>query len=419
MKQKLFAISRRIIILLCAFGISQLSTAHVMAVDLQKNAIIAQSEKDYNGITEAQINNFLSSKGSQLAGYTIPRDFEVYFPVGQGQWDKIVVPQEWQTPAELEVYHGKTVAALIHEWSTVSRDNRGAGSPSPGQINPLIALATLDKESASVTASYRTSILSRQVTLSWLMGYGYNDRMANCFNYGDCDVDYNRQRALYYGGPGQQLAEGISALKRWSTNPTALSSCTTRWQNYRINGECLELENSISYALYRYTPNFSGNQLFLNLYTSIKSGFSATPTPAPTNDTDNDIAAYELRTYSSKVSLVGKKTTPTRAYFDNKILSDINASSWNLEFEPSIGDKTYIVQYKRSDGSLVNQKNIRIIRNTVGDMNSDGKVDILDLSLLSTFWGHTDPTDPLANMNPDVDNEVNILDLSLLASNFQ
>ncbi|MEI6478391.1 MAG: dockerin type I domain-containing protein [bacterium] len=419
MRTKLFGtISKVVTLTLCVWMI-HMPSATVQAATLDHNTIIGDSERDLAGVTDVSINTYFQQQGSQLADYTIPHDFNVYFPTGQGQWDTIAVTQSWQSATELEIYYGKTIAQLVNEWSYTSRPDRGSNSPSPGTINPLISLATMDKESAGVTGSYRTSIVSSHpITMSWIMGYGFNDRMASCVTSGGCDVDYNRTRAQYYGGPGQQIAEGVSALKRWSTNPTTISSCTSQWQNYQINGECLNITNGMTYALYRYTPNFSGNQLFLNLYNQIKSTFSIPATPPPgTDDTANDISSYTLKTYASSISLTGAKTTPVRAYFNGQLLADTGTTNWKVTFDAPVGTTAFAVQYKRVDGSVVNSKTITITRNTVGDVNSDSKVDILDLSTLSQYWGQATPPNPLVDLNSD--GTVDILDLSLLAANFK
>jgi hypothetical protein len=387
------------------------------ASHLNKNQIISADDALYNAtnIEAADIQSYLSSTGTQLANYTIPVEYEVYYPVAQNQWATVTVRQEW-TDAN-ETYYGLTFAELVAYWSKTSKASRPSSSGSPGQISPIVALATLDKESASITSSYRTDILSRQITMSWLMGYGFNDSMNSCITSGNsCDPDAFRQRAIWYGGPGIQVVEGISALKRWSNSPSVYNSsafCDSgNWRTIRINGECLSLENSISYALYRYTPNFSGNELFLNLFTTIQNNF-----PYPQGQ--NDIANYHLRTYLSLVSIDGPKARDSRVWLGNTLIANDGDTRWKLDFNPEVRDNVWTLSYKDTNGTTLATKQVRVSRHRFADINGDTKVDIQDLSILANSWGRINPSDPMVNLNPSVDNEVNILDLSLLANNWE
>jgi len=386
-----------------------------------KDQIITPSEVQSGlTITANQINDYFRRVGSQLADYVIPVEQTVWYPVGQRQWESIQVRQEWQPDnGPLEVYHGKTAAQLIAEWALT--DNSTRSPASPGKINPLTILATIDKESAAIVGADKANFLSNEVRISWFTGYGYNDRMANCANSGTgCDVEYNRQRAIWYGGIGQQIVELTAALKRWSANPTLLSPCGSSWQNMTVQGECRNLKDGFTYALYRYTPTYSGQQIFRARYLYMRDTFGAAiATPPPATESSSDTAYYELRTYAPTVSLTGSKSKLVRASFNGGTIGDMNTDTWNLSFTPEVGDRTYTISYLRSDGSTVNTKQVRIIRHAIGDINNDGKIDLLDVSLLSTYWLQTDPQNPMTNFNPDVDNEVNILDLSLLASQFK
>lgn len=400
--------------------------APVLAAAVNPNAIIDQSETFYNGITADQINSFLATSGSALANYVIPDSFDVYYPSSQGQWATVSVPQQW-TPANgapPEVYSGKTVAQLIYEWST-SVTQPGRNPSNLPAINPLIALATLEKESVSITGPYHADITTNHpVTLSWLAGYGYDEGMASCYSSGNCDLNHNLQMAQYYGGPGQQIAEMIWFMRKQITNPTTYGSgfCDPNdWRTIKIDGQCLSLQNSISYALYRYTPH--PQQRFFDTYTAFKAQFASTaranPTPSPSVDEKtSDTAAYTEESYTSKVSLVGQKSPAVQAWFRNKLIADFSTTSWNLSYEPKVGNVEDAIEYRRADGSVVNRKSIKINRHTSGDVNGDGKVDILDLSMVAVNWGKTDPENTLVNLNPGVDNGVDLLDLSIISANW-
>lgn len=414
------------IFLIVISTLSLLSPSATRAAHLNKTAIIDQAEVAYNGITAAEIQQYINASGSQLANYKIPEFFEVYYPIGMGQWDKVTVRQE--KAEENEIYYGKTVAELIFEIATTDKPKRQV--PSPGKINPLIALATLDKESGPITGDAKNNILERDARMSWIAGYGFDDRMSLCIQEGKCDYDKNgtfdendklemRKRANWFGGPGIQITAMVAALKRWNANPTPPSyTCEERtWQRVLINNECLKLENSISSALYRYTPNFSGNELFINLYDKLKKAFPNAS--ASIDETANDIADYNHETYGNTFTLVGYKAPNTQAYFNDKLLADFNTTTWQMTFEPWPGKNSYSITYRRGNGTEVNKKNFHINRRKIGDIDDDGVVDIKDLSIMSTYWGHTDPPNPMTNINAHIDNEVNILDLSHLAANFE
>jgi hypothetical protein len=211
--------------------------------------------------------------------------------------------------------------------------------------------------------------------------------------------------------------EGTSALKRWIAGPTPHSSCAEgTWNRMNISNECLSLENSITYALYKYTPNFGGNELFLSLYNKIKAAFPFPPL-IPPNEADNDTGKYSHETYGNYFHLVGSKATNNRAYFRDQLIADFGTKTWDFTFEPWPGKVEYSIDFKRADGSIINSKPFHINRRKVGDINDDGKVDLLDLSIMGNYWGHTDPPNPMTNIDGEA--EVNILDLSLLAANFE
>ncbi len=406
--------------LLCSVFLSLVLpiTAVAQAFVFSKTSILPETEFMDNGVTADQINAYFKAQGSQLADYVILPEYEVLYPVGKAQWETIVVKQEWlpTNGAPLEVYHDKTVAQLIVEWSRTSQPTRNPANP--GSMNPLIAVATLDKESGAITGTYKGDILSRTITMGWLAGYGYNDRMNDCVKNGNnCDPEYNRQRAIWYGGIGQQIVEMIAGLKRWTANPTLLPdmSCGSTWKNQVIQGECLTLENSLSYAFYRYTPTFSGNQLFITLYNRAKSAINPPPVP-PEDLTKNDTTPYTLTTYGTKVALTGFKSQGVRASEGSRNAGDIGKLSWEITIDniPE-GKNTYAIQFKKSDGTLVNEKLIQVTRRKQADANGDGRVDISDLSIVASSWQQTDPENQFANLNPEADNVVDILDLSLLA----
>ena len=55
---------------------------------------------------------------------------------------------------------------------------------------------------------------------------------------------------------------------------------------------------------------------------------------------------------------------------------------------------------------------------TASDVNADGVVNILDLTLIATYFGEMPTTDQVPNPDVNGDGVVNILDLTLVASHF-
>ena len=55
---------------------------------------------------------------------------------------------------------------------------------------------------------------------------------------------------------------------------------------------------------------------------------------------------------------------------------------------------------------------------TASDVNTDGVVNILDLTLIATYFGEMPTTDQVPNPDVNGDGVVNILDLTLVASHF-
>ena len=55
---------------------------------------------------------------------------------------------------------------------------------------------------------------------------------------------------------------------------------------------------------------------------------------------------------------------------------------------------------------------------TASDVNTDGVVNILDLTLVATYFGEMPTTDQVPNPDVNGDGVVNILDLTLVASHF-
>lgn len=117
--------------------------------------------------------------------------------------------------------------------------------------------------------------------------------------------------------------------------------------------------------------------------------------------------------------MAGTKASEVRAYFGDTLMADIGATSWSTEFDTPMGTTDYYVYYRDTNGTELAKKKITIDRRKTGDVDGNGKVDLLDVSYMSDAWGLTVKDDAWLNLNPDSDNVVDLLDLSLLANSFE
>jgi hypothetical protein len=143
----------------------------------------------------------------------------------------------------------------------------------------------------------------------------------------------------------------------------------------------------------------------------------------PSSGGDDDIGAYQTGTYASSFAVSGTKDTNVIAALNSQTLAGVGTLTWQATLTPPVGTTNYTIIYSNIDGSSAGSKVITIDRRIIGDINGDGKVDVLDLSLLFSHWNQTAPTanwvsltniNNWLNLNPSVGNTINILDLSLL-----
>jgi hypothetical protein len=238
-----------------------------------------------------------------------------------------------------------------------------------------------------------------------------------------CNNDLYRQRAIDFGGVGQQIAYATYWLEvrfqNYSTNKTYLNPLL-------VDGQLLAIRNAASYLLYIYTPHLSANRNFYDIFvswfcdpTGIQCLSTATPPPAtPPVDAPNDIQKFSSKTYKDSLVLRGSKSINVRVFLGETLIADLGSNTWEITLRPQIGLLSETLLYKDANGNPVGSKPIEVERHKIADINGDGRVDLLDLSILANFFGVSNPPDPLVNLNPEVDNEVNILDLSILAANW-
>jgi len=273
----------------------------------------------------------------------------------------------------------------------------------------------------------------------------YDETMGECLNSGtNCNHEsYFQDVARNYGGVGQQVAYAIAYLsKKMSeyqnggrclkhTGETACYGYEQYNQPISIDNQTIIAQTISSRILYLYTPHTAGALSFFNIFTGWwgePTSESSSPPPAVITDTSstntnqvatsNDTAQFFLKTYDDKTEVKGEKAKDTKAVFNDKVIADLNSESWQVEITPNFGSNDFKIIYLDAAGSTIGEKQIKVVRQKIGDINADGQVDLLDLSILASYWGKSNPDEPLANLNNATDNEVNILDLSILASNW-
>lgn len=236
--------------LICLAPLASLDSATAYSVSSPapgfnpNNLITNNAFTDY-GYDGSGVNNFLREKGSWLREYRISEYQEVPFKYRDGSgncvWSSTSVRQHNDASGETlyNILAGDLIAKEGHDHG----------------INPQVMLATLEKESSAIS---RSSVQSSAVEM-WVLGYGWNDTMAAC----GYDHDTARQRAINFGGVGQQIAyatNGLRSLYNASASNYGTPFTTT-------DGGYIVAENQATRALYRYTPYvYNGNYNFWYFY---------------------------------------------------------------------------------------------------------------------------------------------------------
>lgn len=362
-------------------------------------------------MSAADINNFLASKGSWLANYTIPENIKVQYPVTDGSsvsLTEVDVRQFYNYNGAN--FYGKTVAQLIYDEATEHN------------INPRVVLTTLQKESSAITSGSPSS----KTTETWPMFYYYDETMASCLsgNISVCDNDRYRQRAIDFGGVGQQIAYATAYFK---VKYDAYNSGSYKGQKYsdpiNIDGQTLSCETIGTRVLYLYTPHISAN--FYNIY----SGWwwepntgNAVNQPALSSDStsgdvlQDDTSKVSYSSYNGSYKVSGSKANAHKVYLGGELIANTGTTSWEYTFNPPEGATTYTIEYKNIGEAQVATKIVEVNKHKNGDINGDSKVDLLDLSLVADKWESQNPDNPLIDINAD--GQVDLLDLSIIASNW-
>jgi hypothetical protein len=389
LQQKQFAPNlRKLFFAVIALGLVFLPLAQALAAYSQANVISDSTYLDKYSMDEGAINSFLVSQGSWLANYTVPEYINVPYPTGNHTLDYVSVRQIGPTG---ELFYNKTVAKLVYD------------KAQQFSINPRVLLTTLQKESTAITRNTPSS----DITAAWPMFYAFNDSMRNCYNSGSsCNSSEFRQIAIDYGGVGQQIAYSM-----YFFNVNYGRYLNTFADPITIDGQVISCETVGTRVLYRYTPSISGQSSFYNIFT----GWWGSPNEGGSSGVD-DTTNVSIQTYEGSIRLAGTKRADHSVRLSGQVTS--GGTSWQYTVSPPVGSTNYVFEYLDGSNNVVGQKIVTIVRQRLGDINNDGRTDILDLSIFSDSYGKDSQTaDPMADLNAD--SKVDILDLSIFANNYQ
>src|SRR3989344_6261562 len=354
------------------------------------NSLVSDGDfVDINSMSVAAIQSFLVSKGGYLA--TAPAD---------------------QLGARAA---GRSAAQIIYDAAHGAGEASGtlngiAINSSTGTISPRAILVTLQKEQSLVT---RTDF--SQNALDKAMGYG-------CPDGGSCNPKYaaftNQVEWAAWQLRYNYEAAGMDSSWWASHYSTYYYVGYSRSHNWSSTYYVVTYKNRATASLYRYTPHVGyGNYNFWRLMIEW-FGVGATGGGGPILGI-NDTETISQATYRSHIKIAGTKTSEARSYLNTTLIADAGVTSWSTEFDTPIGATDYYIYYRDGSGIELAKKKITIDRRKVGDVDGNGKVDLLDVSFMSDAWGLTVKDDAWLNLNPDNDNVVDLLDLSLLANSFE
>lgn len=379
----------KLIIAVLISSLALMATPQTSATDTSAGAFLAGSYYnlliddasfiDINSLDVSRIQEFLVSNNSYLKEYT---------EGGKSAAQIIYDASHGAYPAAVGTSHGVTIDS------------------STGTINPKIIMIFLQKEQSLISRTTRDDY-----SLTYAMGYG-------CPDVCGCACATHPGFSEQVGWGAWQLRYNYEIAKKdlawWQANyvgnpDTYFYLGQTRTISDYTGSYGVTIQSAGTASTYRYTPH-----VFDSGYNVWKFWNSWTwPAPPPTG---NDVSNFDSKSYGSTISLSGSKANELRAFFNDQLIADIGTTYWAISFEPPIGVVAYYIQYKDSNGGVIDRKPLSIRRHALADINGDSKIDILDLSIFANYWGQNNPAETLANLNPGTDTEVNILDLSIMAS---
>lgn len=142
----------------------------------------------------------------------------------------------------------------------------------------------------------------------------------------------------------------------------------------------------------------------------------AAPTPTPTSYVPQLTIDSILPTYATSYTLSGGKDSSISHVFVNSSETGVSFPTnitWQVSKTVSLGDNSFTI-YGSDGTNQTATQTVVVKRHTLGDINGDGVIDLIDASLFAIDWDKTEnPTYNLSDMNGD--EVVDLTDFSILA----
>ncbi len=213
--------------------------------DPEHDYIISDEElADYNSMDRKDIQEFLESKASYLAGYSY---------MGNNP-----SPDQLALDPDKKYYKTRTAAEIIYNAAQESK------------INPKFLLTMMQKEMGLVEDGSPT-----ENQLAYAMGY-------NCPDSGGCDFRTK--------GFGKQVRASAQQFRwfvdhiyeyNWQPGRAACADDPNPFLPCTAKGTVVTPTNAITAAMYLYTPHIHGNQLFASLWDKYGFGTGTVVVPPP------------------------------------------------------------------------------------------------------------------------------------------
>ncbi|MEK7571943.1 MAG: dockerin type I domain-containing protein [Patescibacteria group bacterium] len=139
------------------------------------------------------------------------------------------------------------------------------------------------------------------------------------------------------------------------------------------------------------------------------------PTPTPTAMLEFSVTS-PIETYLENFTITGTKLSTITSIFINGEDTDSTYptdTTWEVPVTLNLGENNFTI-YGSDGTNQTATQTVTVDRHTLGDINGDGEIDLIDASLFAIDWDKTEGlTYILSDMNGD--NSVDLTDLSILA----